>query len=226
MASLTFLQMQTRLNDRISGYGNLTFPDARKKYYLNDGYVEFARISHILWKQSTITIAVDDALYAFPTATGGASVNKIWRATWDGKVLPVKSTAWMDKYIGTGWRDTKTADIQYVLTDSEDRSQIRIYPMIDLIGDITGKTFYVEYSYLPSDMSSDSDTCALPAPYDHAPIEYAVSMCLEDAVQSKQNPMMGDRALQNFWRYVGAARTEVHLGKFGDSTAHVTPPVR
>lgn len=220
---MTFSEMQSRLDSRIKGHGNLTWSLTDKKRYLNDGYTEFARLTHYLRKQSTVTITADDALYAFPTVTGVASALKVFRADWDGTVLTPRSTRWMDTYIGTDWRDAEGATLSYILTDTEDVAQIRVYPMIDTAANVGSKVLTIEYSYIPSDMTSDSDTCALGETYSVAPVEYAVWMCLEDAVQSKQNPGMGDRAYMRFKSLVGSARAEVNAGLFHHHNRHITP---
>lgn len=220
---MTFSEMQTRVEDRLRAYGNLTWGDTEIKRYINDGYVEFARLTHICRKQSNVTITADTALFAFPTVTGVGSYLKVWRAEWDDKVLVVRDTSWMDAYMSSGWRDTKGTTLSYIMTDGEDRAKIRVYPMIDDSDDIGSKVLTIEYSYIPSSMSLDSDACLLPAEYSTAPVEWACSFLQEDSVQSQQNPGMGDRAEQRFFRMVRAAKRDVHDGMFFDDNEHAGP---
>jgi hypothetical protein len=222
---MTFQTMQDRLNDRIAGWGGATFPTNREKRYLNDGLTEFARMTHILQKQDTVTLTANTALFAFPIATGVASVLRVWRAAWNGKVLTPRDTRWMDTHYGTGWRDATGPDLTCILTDSEDRTKIRVYPKIDTAANLAGKSLVLEYSYLPSELAAPADECPLSEYYARAPIEYAVWSALRDAVQSKQSIGWAQEARTEFLRLAGAARAEVNRGMFHEWNAHVAPSI-
>ena len=127
----------------------------------------------------------------------------------------------MDQRYGAGWRDSEASEPMFVMTDTEDRAKIRIYPRVDTVAHVGTTTLLIEYSYIPTDMDGTVTNCPLPDLYAPAAVEFAVSACLEDAVQSKQNPLLGDRAARQFERMVLAARSEVNRGLFGEPDPHV-----
>lgn len=221
----TFTQLQSDVTRRLRAYGNLTWTTDDIQQELNNGYTEFCRLTHIAQKQSEVTIAINTAQYAFPSPTGVSSVLRIWRAEWDERVLTPTSTRKMDRYYGGTWRTATGSTLQYIMTDSEDRTKIRIYPIIDDSDNIGSLTLKVDYSYIPSDMSATTDTPAIPAIYHNALVDYAVSQLQEMPVQSKQNPFMGDRAIMSFWRHVGSAKGDVTVGLVHDYDSHLYPEI-
>lgn len=76
--------------------------------------------------------------------------------------------------------------------------------MVDTAAMIGSIVLQIEYSYLPTEMGGAVTTCPLSDTYARAAVEWAAWQCMEDSVQSKQNPAMGDRAKVEFWRLVEA----------------------
>jgi hypothetical protein len=72
-------------------------------------------------------------------------------------------------------------------------------------------------------MSATTDVPAFGERFHMACVHYAISTCYEGEAQSKQRPSLGDRALRNFWNYVGAARSEVKNGFIYDADSRVYP---
>ncbi len=219
----TFTQLQASVTRRLRAQGNLTWTPDDIQVEINNGYREFCRLTHIAQDQSEVTIAINTAAYAFPSPTGVSSVLRIWRAEWDERLLIPVSTRKMDRAYGGQWRTNTGSTLEYIMTDSEDRTKFRIYPIIDDSDNIGSLKLKVDYSYVPSDLSATTDVPAIPTIYHNALVDYAVSQLQELPVQSKQNPFMGDRAMMSFWRYVGSAKGDVTVGLINDSDSHIYP---
>lgn len=209
---MTFAQLQAKVAMKLRTYGNLTWTPTDISTAINDGYREFCKRTLIARDQLTVTIAINTALYAFPTNTAVSAIIKVWRAEWDDVRLAAKDTLWMDEFIGSAWRTNTGTSLQYILTDSEDPDKIRIYPILDSADYIGTDTLKIDVSYLPVDLSATTDTPVIPTRYHDALVDYALSWLQELPVQSKQNPAMGDRAMQRFLVYVGNAIAEVNQG--------------
>jgi len=224
---MTFATMQTRVQKKLRSFGDITWDATEIKQAINDGYWEFCRITHILQKRDYVTITHNTATFSLPeTPTSGtdtvSSIIKVWNASWrlvdspyTETPLTVMSTRKMDRIVGD-WRSATGENVQYVLTDAADISKITIYPMIDTAAHAAERKLYVNYSYLPVEMSATSDTPGFAEAYHMACVEYAVSTLKEDDVQSKQDPFMGDRAMIRFYRLAAAAKAQVNAGMFGD----------
>jgi hypothetical protein len=222
---MTFTQLQDNVTRRLRAYGNLVWTADEIKEEINNGYSEFCRLTHIAQKQTEVTVAINTSQYALPSPTGVSVVLRIWRAEWDERVLGIMSTRTMDRSLGGTWRTATGSTLEYVMTDSEDRTKIRIYPIIDDSDNIGTLKLKVDYSYIPSDLSATTDTPAIPANYHLALVDYAVAQLQELPVQSKQNPGMGDRAMMSFWRYVGSAKYDTSVGLIHDYRSQVIPQV-
>jgi hypothetical protein len=218
----TYAELIANAERRLRAYGGLTWDSTEIGAEINAGYQEFCRITHILRDTATVTVAANDALYAMPTVTGVAKILRIWRAEWDGRVLEVVKTYDMDRASGGSWRTATGSTLMYVMTDAEDPAQIRVHPMIESASYIGSLVLNIDYSYLPSAMTSGSP--AIPEQYHPALEWWAVAQLQELPVKANQRPAMGDRASMHWNRYVGSAKAEVMEGLMHNYDTHVFPP--
>lgn len=219
----TYAQLQANVTRRLRAGGYATWDTTEIQAEINAGYQEFCRQTCILRDTTTVTIVEDDALYAMPTVTGVSEIIKIWRAVWDDRELDVMTTVDMGRMFGGGWRDDTGTTLNYIMTDDEDPTQIRVYPMIESSDYIDTLTLSIDFSYIPTAMTTGSP--AIPARFHPALEWWAVSQLQEIPVQSKQNPGMGDRAMAHWLRYVGSARIELAEGLMHTYGTHAIPTV-
>ena len=224
----TYAELQANVTEELRAYGNLTWGSTRIAAMINAGYQEFCRMTHILRATATVTVAADDALYAMPTVTGVSEIIQIWRAVWDDRVLPVATTQEMDRMFDGAWRDDTSTTLSYVMTDAEDPTQIRVYPMIEdsdylVNGDGDALTLSIDYSYVPSVMTTGSP--AIPVRYHPALEAYACMRLLRQPVQSKQDVPMGQVYMQDWMRYLGSAKIETMQGLFNQYGLHMVATV-
>jgi len=220
----TFAELVTSVTRKLRAHGGLTWDAQDIEAELNAGYQEFCRVTHILRDTAAIAVTANDALYALPTGSTVSEVLGVWRAEWDGVLLRPVSTRWMDRRYGGSWRTDTGESLSYYLTDAEDPVQLRVYPMISSADNIGTLTLNVDYSYIPAKMGA-GDSPLIPVKFHPALEWWAVSQLQEQPVQSKQNPLMGDRALIHWWRYIGAAKMDVANGQMQEYGAHVRPVV-
>jgi len=152
---MTYDDVLNRVRRRVRDFKHFTWAEDEVRDYINDGYREFAMLTHCLKKHGQIIISTDTSLYDVPSDN-----LMIYRAEWDGKVCPIRTTEEMDKiYGGHDWRNTEGENIMYVIQDGEGYPQIRIYPIItdsDDIGHLVTGTDGNTYRCIV-DHTADSD---------------------------------------------------------------------
>lgn len=220
----TFAELITNTTRKLRAHGGSTWDADDIGSEINAGYQEFCRVTHILRDTATVTVTANDGLYAMPTGSTISEVLRIWRAEWDEVLLRPVNTRWMDRMYGGSWRTNTGTTLSYYLTDADDQAQIRVYPMISSADYIGTLTLNVDYSYVPAKMAAGGSPL-LPVKFHPALEWWAVSQLQEQSVQSKQNPLMGDRALLHWWRYIGAAKMDVANGLMNEYGAHIIPTV-
>lgn len=234
---MTFAEIVTEVNDRLKDAGNDHWGDAEKKRYINQGYRELCRLTHILKKRDYVTITYNTATFSLPeTPTSGtdnvSSIIGLQRAVWRLVASPytetkvnIISTKNMDRYYSPDWRNTTGTYPQYILTDAGDTAKITIYPKIDTAVNAALGLLYIDYSFIPTVMSATTDVPAFGERFHMACVYYAISQCYEGEAQSKQKPSIGDRASMKFWNLVGSARVEVNSGLINNPNIHVVPTI-
>ena len=73
---------------------------------------------------------------------------------------------------------------------------------------------YVDYSYLPTELSTGTDEPAIASRYHHALAEYAVYMMQSQEVQSKKKPVTAQHHLNVFWNNAAQAKSRT-FNQFG-----------
>jgi len=82
----------------------------------------------------------------------------------------------------------------------------------------------MDYAYVPTDMSSDSDTPDIPSRFHEALAEYAIYMLQDEEVHSRKNPLMGNRHYNKFLKDVFRARAQINRGVYANRRDHIYPP--
>lgn len=135
---MTYDDILARTERKLRDFVNFTWYENEIRDYINDGYREFAMLTHCLRKHGQIIVSTNTSLYDVPSDN-----QIIYRTEWNGRICPIRTTEEMDKiYGGHDWRNTEGDNVLYVIQDGEGYPQIRTYPVItdsDKIGHlITG----------------------------------------------------------------------------------------
>lgn len=254
---MTLSELDQYTQDIVRDYGNRKWNPTLIPQYINEGYIEFVRISHCLRKSDKITITPNVDTFSLPS-----DVLQVNRYEWDNSSIEV--TTEMDMALRvSSFRTATGSSIQRIMQDNEGEGTIRIYPRIESSDDIgtlvtvvgtddndyycikdhtattddkpitgdnyplywkaTGGTeegdtwvvsteyteylyLYLDYSYIPDELSELTDEPAIDSRYHRALAEYAVYRLQYQEVQSDGRPIMGNIHHDNFLRMVAAAR--------------------
>jgi hypothetical protein len=123
---VTYLQLRNRVERTLGDYKNLDYTPTIIGDYINDGYIEFANLTHSLVKHYGLVASLNTSLYTLPD-----DLITIKRAEWNGINIPIYTSAKMDATYGADWRATDGETILTVIQDSEGYGTLRIYPYLD-----------------------------------------------------------------------------------------------
>jgi hypothetical protein len=207
---MTRAQIRARVRYILKRYAQITFDDTEINDYINEGYTDFCVRTHCLRKHGTIAPTADTGIQLVPTDT-----LRIFRAEWENTLLEIMTTRDMDLTYGDGWRTTTGTDYEIIVQDNETLTTVRFYPILDTTN-IGSSTIALDYSYLPTEMTTDSSTTGTPAileRYHRSLADFAVSRCLDaPGAQSEMNPPLGDRFYDRYMEAVNRARLESFHG--------------
>jgi len=215
---MTMAEIITSAKRRLRGFGNITWGETELLEFANEGYQRFAIYSKCLRKSGTVAIVADTATFSLPT-----DLLELKRATWDDVALKVRTTEFMDSMVGGNWREAEGTTILCLIQDSEGQNSIRIYPILN--DEDYNDNLAVEYVYLPTAISTTSESPSIPMQYHLALIEYILYMCQDVEVQSQKNPVSSNIHYQRFMMDVRRAKSDVSAGYGARFSRQVIPPV-
>ena len=211
----TFLELQDETIDICQDL--LTFPDFNRekvKYYLNKGEKEFARLTRILQKKSTITTVADQTSYTVLDANNVYMIEHV-RYVEDsnneyGWILPPFPGGYANLPKEKSFGHPRYYWFRYIQTSTT--AEIGTVP----IASAGSETIEYYHSYLPADMSLDADLPDIRPSFHSAISEYAVWKLHE--IYAHKNRGFREKAgvhKENFINYVIEATTTAKKGISG-----------